>query len=185
MNAMNQLYVNPLTDNFIARLDRKPIATNRYIWHVKYEHYASDLLIAKNGLICPANFAVFAHNNATSFDNLYPYFLDKWEMGRNWFLIDGFQFTAYSFWRIDTLKANTQWYLDPNMTIDAEMLGFNPQHYVCALNPIPSSALKLFKINLSHYANMPVKLKKGNGVVSVSPFSSDFEALEPVKIYTE
>ena len=141
----------------------------------------TDWLIAKNGLICPANYAVFAHNRLASFDAMFPYFLDVWDFHSDMFLVEGYQFTAYSFWRIDTQKAGVNWYVDPNMKTDAELLGFNPYNYVCSIQSIPNSALKLFTIDRPRYVDMSPTLMVGNGVVSIKPYTTDFDALKPVR----
>jgi hypothetical protein len=169
---------NILTDNFIGRLEQKPVRTSRYLWHIKYDRYYSDLQIAAYGLLCPENYAVFAHSNVFSFMQTYPYFLDFWDFEIQ--TIDlCCQFSAYSFWRIDTRLANVDWFIDPNMVDETHIDGFNCKNYVCSLNNIPNYALKLFKYDRDRYVTKRPFITRGNGVVSVRPYRNDFDSLVP------
>ena len=130
MNARKSV----LTDNFIGRLQQKPVQTSRYLWHIKYGVYDTDLQIAAYGLKCPKKYAVFAHSNIFSFMKTYPYCLDIWDFEIQ--TIDFCrQFDIYSFWRIDTRLANVDWFIDPNMFDDVQSEsckseGFNYKNYV-------------------------------------------------------
>jgi hypothetical protein len=169
---------NILTDNFIGRLEQKPVRTSRYLWHIKFDRYYSDLQIAAYGLLCPENYAVFAHSNVFSFMQTYPYFLDFWDFEIQ--TIDlCCQFSAYSFWRIDTRLANVDWFIDPNMVDETHIDGFNCKNYVCSLNNIPNYALKLFKYDRDRYVTKRPFITRGNGVVSVRPYRNDFDSLVP------
>jgi hypothetical protein len=179
MNARKSV----LTDNFIGRLKQKPVKTSRYLWHIKYEHYDTDLQIAAFGLKCPKKYAVFAHSNIFNFKHTYPYFLDCWHFELD--TIDfACQYSIYSFWRIDTHLANVDWFIDPNMFDDVQSEsckseGFNYKNYVCSLNSIPSHALKLFKYDRDRYAYELPFITRGDGVVSVRPYKNDFDSLVP------
>jgi hypothetical protein len=177
--------INCLTDNFIGRLDQTPISTGRYLWHITYDSNYSNLSIAANGLVCPKNYAVFAHSNLYKFEYTYPYFLDTWDIffGGN-HPMKGYEFSMYSFWRIDTLVAKVKWFQDPNMLEDA--VGFSkPTYYVCTNNNIPNKALKLFKFDLSRYSSQRTFITRGNGVASVRPYRNDFDSLVPDKSINE
>jgi len=179
MNARKSV----LTDNFIGRLQQKPVQTSRYLWHIKYGVYDTDLQIAAYGLNCPKKYAVFAHSNIFSFMKTYPYCLDIWDFEIQ--TIDFCrQFDIYSFWRIDTRLANVDWFIDPNMFDDVQSEsckseGFNYKNYVCSLNNIPNYALKLFKYDRDRYAYKRPFITRGDGVVSVRPYKNDFDSLVP------
>lgn len=172
-----------LTDNFIGRLQQKPVKTRRYLWHIKYEHYDNDLQIAAFGLKCPKKYAVFAHSNIFNFKHTYPYFLDCWHFELD--TIDfACQYSIYSFWRIDTHLANVDWFIDPNMFDDAQSEsckseGFNYKNYVCSLSSIPSHALKLFKYDRDRYVSKRPFITRGDGVASIRPYRKDFDSLVP------
>lgn len=56
----------------------------------------------------------------------------------------------YSFWRIDTSKLNFDWFVDPIMESDLDILNtdeefLKPENFLCTKNIIPNSVLKLFK----------------------------------------
>lgn len=167
-----------LTDNFIGRLEQKPVRTSRYLWHITYEHHYRDLQIAAYGLLCPENYAVFAHSNVFSFNGTYPYFMDFWDFEIQ--ILDlCCQFSAYSFWRIDTHLANIDWFVDPNMMDETQIDGFNCKNYVCSLNNIPNYALKLFKYDRDRYVSKRPFITRGEGVASVRPYRNDFDSLVP------
>ena len=170
-----------LGENFVGRLEQTPVKTNRFLWHIKYRDYQSDLGIAANGLLRPEEYAVFAHNNAVYFDITYPYFVDL-ELEMNT-MGPFYDFSNYSFWRIDTLLTNVDWYTDPNMVEDSEIVGSKPHNYVCTLNAIPNHALKLFKYDRERYLTQRPFITRGDGVASVRPYRNDFDSLVPdVKI---
>ena len=179
MNARKSV----LTDNFIGRLKQKPVKTSRYLWHIKYEHYDTDLQIAAFGLKCPKKYAVFAHSNIFNFNYTYPYFLDSWDFEIQ--TIDfACQYSIYSFWRIDTHLANVDWFIDPNMFDDVQSEsckseGFNYKNYVCSLNSIPNYALKLFKYDRDRFAYKRPFITRGDGVASIRPYRNDFDSLVP------
>ena len=172
------LQKNVLTDNFIGRLEQKPVRTSRYLWHITYERHYRDLQIAAYGLLCPENYAVFAHSNVFSFNGTYPYFMDFWDFEIQTLDLSC-QFSAYSFWRIDTHLANVDWFVDPNMLDETQIDGFNCENYVCALNNIPNYALKLFKYDRDRYVSKRPFITRGEGVASVRPYRNDFDSLVP------
>jgi hypothetical protein len=168
---------SPLKTSFLGRLDQTPIKTSRYLWHITYDFHERNLSIAANGLVCPDNYAVFAHSNLYKFKYTFPYFLDIDDIffGAD-DLMKGYEFSLYSFWRIDTRLANVAWFQDPNMLEDA--IGFSkPSYYVCTNNNIPNKALKLFKFDLSRYSSQRPFITSGDGVASVRPYRNDFDSL--------
>lgn len=169
---------NSLTQNFLGRVQKTPVQTSRYLWHITYEHYDRDLEIAAYGLLCPENYAVFAHSNVFSFNKTYPYFMDVWEFDIEE-IEHSCQFSAYSFWRIDTRLANVDWFVDPNMMDETHIEGFNCKNYVCSLNNIPNYSLKLFKYNRDRYVSKRPIITRREGVASVRPYRNDFDSLVP------
>ena len=173
-------YESSLTRDFRNRVVKSPVVTNRFLWHIRDAHEMDDYLIAQEGLTCYGNFAVFAHNNIKSFDHTYPLFLDRnifWDSDNVFPLLE-----KYSFWRIDTHLAKTIWYEDPNMEPDIDIynLSKTKNSYVCSFNPIPNTALKLFKFNTYYYLKRKkYKVLHTNDVCSIVHHSNDFEALLP------
>jgi hypothetical protein len=175
-----------MTKLSIITLGKKPSLTqtirpSRFVWHVSAPY--NDLSIAAYGLECPENNAVFAHNNLKSFDDMYPYFLDFWDIDFREISIDGIQFCQYSYWRIDTSKLNINWYVDPEMEGDCSIscINSNPRNFICTPNSIPTYALELFEFDYSLYKNRPPFLTRGDGIVSASPRRTDFDCLVPEK----
>lgn len=159
--------------NFLNRLSKKPVITNRYLWHLKYNVHKSDLSVAANGLICSDNYAVFAHNCLNDFELLYPYLYDKKK-----YCLD---LEDYSFWRIDTHLLNIEWFVDPNMKCDLSYYKYEakPTNYLCTLNNIPNTALKLFNFNRYRYKSKNNFVNINNGVANVYPYRNDYDSLVP------
>jgi hypothetical protein len=167
---------------FNSCLDQTPVKTSRYLWHITENNETTNLYIAAKGLVARKNYAVFAHNNIYKFNYTYPYFLDINEFNNdNLFLVDGYQFTEYSFWRIDTQLANTNWFIDPNMADDYLFYAPNlsPKNYVCSLNNIPNKALKLFNFDRNRYVNKSPFISYYSGVATIRPYKNDFDSLVP------
>jgi hypothetical protein len=174
---VKDLFYDPsdeLNFSFLNRLSKKPVITNRYLWHLKYNVHQSDLSVAANGLICSENYAVFAHNCLNDFELLYPYLYDQNRF--NMSLED------YSFWRIDThLLDNNEWFVDPNMKVELRFRNYRakPINYLCTLNNIPNTALKLFNFNRNRYESKNVFVNINEGVANVYPYRNDYDSLVP------
>jgi hypothetical protein len=167
--------------NPIAKLLGKEVKPERFLWHVKWAYRTSDLNIAQRGLLKPKDYAVFAHNGLTDFNDMYPYFMDCWELDWDQIKIKGSQFNYYSFWRIDTKIAKVPWYIDPYCA--TEPFVEQPLHYLCTPNPIPKEALKLFRFDLNCYLKRTPYVHYSNGAAHISPIYSDFDTLKPNPIY--
>lgn len=131
--------------NTIYSFLKEKIKPSRYLWHVTKKCDIFDYSIAKDGIICPKGYAVFANHNLHHLLNMYPISIDcNWE---DYFFID-----SYSFWRIDTYELDVQWYIDPFMKGDLDYFSainqynFNPSNFVCTPHSIPSYALELYEI---------------------------------------
>jgi hypothetical protein len=175
---------NESTNSFKSKLSGGPVRTNRFLWHISYNHNMLNLFIANDGLICPENYAVFAHNNLTNFNDSYPYFMDLYDLNYGDICYPGMQFLDYSFWRIDTFKIKqSDWFIDPNMELDyliycnTEIV--RPINFVCTFNSIPNYALELFTIDVERFNNQKSFIKRSNGVANCSPYKNDFDALIP------
>ncbi|MFN5890975.1 MAG: hypothetical protein ACK448_11320 [Bacteroidota bacterium] len=159
----------------------KEVRTTRFLWHVKRSCNSSDLSIACNGLRKPNDYAVFAHNRLPEFENMYPYFMDRWELDWDKLEIHGCQFECYSYWRIDTKIASVPWYIDPYC---ATQPGIDPPiHYLCTPNAIPREALKLFTFDLNCFLKRTPYIRYSEGAVHIAPICDDFDTLKPYPIY--
>lgn len=159
-----------LAVNFLKKVDKKPIKTSRFLWHVTYNTKSMNLFIAAYGLIRADNYAVFANNKLDCFGMMYPFCID--------FHCD---YTEYSFWRIDTSLLNVDWFIDPNMRNDLNILTGKAHNYVCSLQSIPNYALKLFHVNPFRLLHEEPFIRHNDGVVSISPYRNDLDALVPNK----
>lgn len=159
----------------------KEVKPDRFLWHVTWGHTSSDLSIAQIGLRKPKDYAVFAHNQLTDFNDMYPYFMDCWDFDNRLVRTEYSPFYNYSFWRIDTKIAKVPWYIDPYCA--SEPFIDQPLHYLCTPNPIPKEALKLFKFDLKCYVERTPYIHYSNGAAHISPIFSDFDTLKPNPIY--
>lgn len=157
----------------------KPVIHHRFLWHVTYNRYELNWLIAKQGINLPHKGAVYAHNRLPSFDFMYPYFVDRcdWFMGPK--RDDGTQFDRYSFWRIDTKNLDFGWYPDPGMFSDADFLGVSKHHYLCTPHAISPHALRLYNLDLDNYIFRNPKIRYEDGSVHIRPIRDDFDTLVP------
>lgn len=157
----------------------KPVFHHRFLWHITNNLRSLNLLIAKQGINLPYNGAVYAHNELPSFEYMYPYFVDR----HDWFMPpdrqDGAQFDRYSFWRIDTHKLLSSWYLDPGMFSDADYLGISKHHFLCTPQAIPPQALRLYQFHLDNYIFRNPKIRYENGSAHIRPVRNDFDTLVP------
>jgi len=162
-------------DSFLERLSPNPVKTARFLWHIYEKNRAKDLSIAAYGLICPPNYAVFAHNHCCSIFQTYPFMMDAFLEC----LLGGVppNFSQYTFWRIDTQKLNLDWYFDPNLYSPSPS-NLAKVDYVCTPNNIPNTALKLFKFNEQRFQESGF-IREVNDVFSFTPFHSDFDVLIP------
>ena len=173
-------YESKLTHNFRSRVNKAPVATNRYLWHIGNMHDDTNYKIAAEGLTCYLNFAVFAHNNITCFDHTYPVFIDRnifWE-GPVFPLLE-----SYSFWRIDTQVAQVDWFEDPNMQEEISVYGLSTKKasYVCSFDTIPNTALQLFYFDTkTYFKKKTFKIAQSIGVTSIVHSVNDFATLLPV-----
>lgn len=155
----------------------------RFVWHVKYNNKISDLNIANNGLLCPKNSGVYAHNKLRHFSDMYPWFIDTYDyIGTHW-SIKGQEFLMFSFWRIDTSKLDLTWFVDPAMINDVyvycDTRVTKANNFIFTPNPIPNYALKLFTVDLDRYLSEKSFIKYHQGTASVSPYRNDFDSLLP------
>jgi len=168
--------------NKIVTLDN-PLKPARYLWHIKYRSHQSDLRIARQGLLRMDGNAVYACNGLRFFNDMYPWFLDAWEVRH--LPIEGIQFASYSYWRIDTRIANTPWFVDPFMAEEYHVCRWNssckPRNFICTPNNIPNAALRLYSFDLDRFLQRKPVIQRRQGAVSVVYHDNDFETLVPDK----
>jgi hypothetical protein len=154
----------------------------RFVWHVRKKNLNDDLYVAAYGLNYKKNFIVLANNRCWSFENMFPYFQDFKKANKNDLNFRDAILEDYSFWRIDTAISSCDWYVDPFLKENLNKAGLSNAHaknYILTLDNIPTEALKLFSFNNTIYAERPPYISKGNGVISISPRTSDFDCLVP------
>lgn len=145
------------------------IRPNRYVWHLSKKFHRNS--IAVNGLLRSAGKfgCVFANNQEVSLLDMWPLPIDGWE--------SEFSLYDYDFWRIDTVKAEVKWYVDPYMKQDYLNYGCRSSFdYICTLEDIKTDALKLYFYNeydlrgYPWYCNGKVIVKDENCIPGLSLF---------------
>ena len=157
----------------------KPVFHNRFLWHVTYDSHDLNWLIAKQGLIPPYLGGVFAHNRLTDFENMYPYFDDRYDWRLSRMAFDGTLLRVYSFWRIDTRLCDNVWYIDPAMIQDAKYLGVSSRHYLCTPQAVPPAALRLYHYDDANFMSRNPRIYYKNGTAHIRPVRDDFDTLAP------
>lgn len=129
-----------------------PISTDRFVWHLSYKSHRKG--IQTTGLE-PKHGLTFANNKCKEVNHMWHWGLEWWYVGRTESendVIFNQMCSAIDFWRIDTIKSKSKWYLDPNLNPMAPCAGENPGHrYVCTLQHIPLEAIMLYKFDLGTY----------------------------------
>lgn len=164
---------------------QKVTKTARFVWHIHDSFEPQNLIsISNNGLEVSKHSFVFAHNGLMSFEDMYPYFIDRRFILPMYRIPLEKHYSYYHFWRIDTHLLDFDWYIDPNMGKDIELYcskSAKPYNYICTPNAIPSKALTLFAYNHLRYIARKPKLTYFEGGVSIRPCRSDFDTLVPCK----
>jgi hypothetical protein len=164
----------------------RPVNPSRFLWHITYSNPSKDKQIRELGLL-PHNGGVWAHNQEPSFEVCYPCFLDSWDVlfqapYSSQLESTNRLYSQYTFWRIDTLKCDNKWHVDPFMEIDCKVLDSNPKIYIFTKEKIPSDALTPFEFDLESYTNRYPKIIKSKGSAHIIPVNSDFGTLRRMKI---
>lgn len=125
------------------------VSTMRYIWHISWNIYRSS--IATYG-IRPMHGLSFANNENVRVDNMWHWHIEDYGQEGCVRYLD--------FWRIDTIKANVRWFVDPHMGFT-----YGRAYYpVCTPDLVPSSALTLFE--MTSVESRKIIVKRGEGVAS-------------------
>ena len=159
----------------------KVINPQRYVWHISYRSVQRSFRaipgdfslrekIRKEGLIYKKDWAVFAHNGLVKPEFIFPFCIDHFSFGDSVNTVMN-TMTSYDFWRIDTMRLNGEWYVDPLMTSDIEKRypKMNKHWFICTRQNIPPTALKLFTFkeeNLDEIGKL--KINHYDGVTSVN-----------------
>jgi hypothetical protein len=118
------------------------IIPQRYVWHVSETSNRSPIL--SHGLRHDFSHhdAIFANNQSMNIRHFFPFCLDL--------DFDERDLRDYDYWRIDTLKIKTNWFIDPNMLRASEEINLNKEFFVVTESSIPSEALDLFTLNFKY-----------------------------------
>jgi hypothetical protein len=126
---------------------KQKIVPERYIWHITKKNKLKDYSIAKEGIVAPNYYGVFANNQMISLHEFFPICMDIYDWWEKIYL------PSYSFWRIDTHKLNFEWYIDPFMKDDLEWFisvtktDYVCENFICTPNSIPNYAIELFEFD--------------------------------------
>ncbi|MBK6834805.1 MAG: hypothetical protein IPG89_11235 [Bacteroidetes bacterium] len=120
------------------------IKPKRHVWHVS--HKANRESILKEGIKKRNCYRAVCVNNMKldefSVNRFWPLPIDKWDFifnssGKEDFL------SKYDFWRIDTIKLDCEWRIDPFMRSDYKHYGLRSYwDYACTKDDIPSVAIE-------------------------------------------
>jgi hypothetical protein len=157
----------------IMECQLQAIRPNRYVWHLSRRYHRN--CIAANGLLgCHGKFGlVFANNQGVSLFDMWPLPIDGWD--------NEFSLYDYDFWRIDTLKAGVNWYVDPCMQEDYKTYRCRSSFdYICTLEDIKTDALKLYFYNEYDLKGYPwyyneTEIIKDENCISELPLYEDVE----------
>lgn len=159
----------------------KVLTPQRYVWHTTYRSLKRTFTaipgdftlrekIRKEGLIYKEAWAVFAHNGLVKPEYIFPFCIDHFSFGDSVKKVMN-TMTSYDFWRIDTLRLNGEWYVDPLMSSDIEKRypKMNKHWFICTKQNIPPTALKLFTFKEEDLDEIgKLKLNHYDGVTSVN-----------------
>ena len=159
----------------------KVINPKRYVWHTSYRSLKRTFTaipgdftlrekIRKEGLVYKKEWAVFAHNGLVKPEYIFPFCIDHFSFGDSVKTVMN-TMTSYDFWRIDTLRLNEEWYVDPLMSSDIEKRypKMNKHWFICTRQNIPPTALKLFTFKDDNLDDIgKLKINHYDGVTSVN-----------------
>ena len=118
------------------------VIPQRYVWHVSETSNRSSIL--SYGLRHDFSYhdAIFANNQSMNIRHFFPFCLDSDFAERD--------LRDYDFWRIDTLKIKTNWFIDPNMLRASEEINVSNKFYVVTETTFPVDVLDLFTLNFKY-----------------------------------
>lgn len=148
--------INNLTSNLYKPNSKYEIVKpTRYLYHLTYNMNIDDECCVKRYSFIKYGIQGIEFNRRGVWANA-----DFMPIQKMWPIpIDGFDwydyyngdykkgFLEYDIWRIDTRKCKNIWYQDPVMTPnEAKCYGCDYRNYLFTENTVPSSALKLFRL---------------------------------------
>jgi hypothetical protein len=150
--------------------------TERFVYHITSQKIREQ--IKRNGLLPfsdngTLNFknSIFANNGPYN-PNWYPIYYDSWDHDCETFHYRVLPY--YDVWRIDTKKIKNKWFEDHRVNF------YHGKLHVYCHDPIPPSALKLFKISDGDSQDLIIKTM--DGVTSISSYQISYgKCLVPVK----
>ena len=129
---------NHLIDD--SRLER--VLPERYVWHLSSPKKRG--LIKELGLRVDISdhHCIFANNQSSNIKFMYPFCIEA-HKGR----YTPNNLLKYDFWRIDTLRFEAEWYIDPNMTGGPKEYMGDEKYFVFTETPIPCEAIERFEVS--------------------------------------
>lgn len=129
-----------------------PVVTDRFVWHLSGSYHRES--IQAKGFE-PKNGLTFANNQCKEIDEMWHWELESRYCGltesRDDIIFNKIC-SRIDFWRIDTVKSRSTWYLDPNLNPYYLFTGENVGHrYVCTENNIPLECIELYRFDLNTY----------------------------------
>ena len=159
-------------------VDLIPIKPRRYVYHVSKPSHRLSIMFEgiktfpKRDMDCYLAFV----NNAPpwfSVGNFWPLPIDSydtpWLSNRS----NEYFYCTYDFWRIDTIKAGVNWYIDPYMANDCTIYYDNakPSYFLCTPSIIPADALDLMEYDIEEYNRHLQVMKGGHPELIFSEFN--------------
>lgn len=138
-------------------LNLTSIKPRRYVYHVTRASHRLDIMF--NGvlpLFKKSEYSLAFANNMhprQSVGNFWPLPIDMYDISYEYgdWTLQAF-FSGYDYWRIDTVKANVEWYIDPFMESDCHTYRCGkPENFICTPSVIHADALDLMEYDMEGY----------------------------------
>lgn len=168
--------------HFGSKYELEPAKVKRFIWHVTRKEKRESII--QYGLLTaqkhynssrPISNLLFANNLDHDLMNMWPvrfsydqgYGIEGSNYETNLMIVNYEMGIGFDFWRIDTHKANAQWFVDPILAQEWWCWGLESKyHYVCTPNCIAPAALTLFEFEPEYREKSFIKW--GDGVAHIS-----------------
>lgn len=156
---------NKINDSVI--LNPTPVKPRRFVYHVTRPSRRLDIMCEgiKPFPTMDKKYRLAFVNNMPPWryvDDFWPLPIDSYDFSaQNNSGTDLEFYSGYDFWRIDTLKANVTWHIDPYMERDcySYQCGY-PDNFLCTPSVIPADALDLMEYDMESF-NRHLQASKG------------------------